>query len=239
MFEPTACKADGDAASTARLQPAPSAGSTAHNGAAPRTSRSSSTRCGAPGIAKHFAIPYNRKLWAVPLTEMETSWLGGRVPLPDLEEMIEGALSPVAQADGAQRPLRLPAARRLPGADGRLPAAPQGRASAATPEWSASRPRRHTRDAVRRQRDLPYEHLISTMPLPVLVRLMGDEAPAEVRAGGRRPAPRLGALRQPRGRPGEPDREALDLLSRRHRSSTASSCRATPARTATRRAASA
>ena len=46
------------------------------------------------GIAKHFAMPYNRKLWAVPLDEMETSWLGGRVPLPDLEEMIEGALEP-------------------------------------------------------------------------------------------------------------------------------------------------
>src|SRR5690606_23133121 len=39
------------------------------------------------GVAKHFAVPYNRKLWAVPLTEMETSWLGGRVPMPDLEEM--------------------------------------------------------------------------------------------------------------------------------------------------------
>jgi UDP-galactopyranose mutase len=37
------------------------------------------------GVAKHFAIPYNRKLWAVPLREMETSWLGGRVPMPDLE----------------------------------------------------------------------------------------------------------------------------------------------------------
>lgn len=48
------------------------------------------------GIAKHFAIPYNKKLWTVPLTEMETSWLGGRVPLPDLEEIIEGALEPVA-----------------------------------------------------------------------------------------------------------------------------------------------
>ena len=44
------------------------------------------------GIAQHFAIPYNQKLWAVPLDKMETSWLGGRVPLPDLEEMIEGAL---------------------------------------------------------------------------------------------------------------------------------------------------
>jgi UDP-galactopyranose mutase len=36
----------------------------------------------------------------VPLTEMETSWLGGRVPLPDLEEMIDGALRPVAKPQG-------------------------------------------------------------------------------------------------------------------------------------------
>src|SRR4029079_12399127 len=28
---------------------------------------------------------------------------------------------------------------------------------------------------------VPYEYLISTMPLPVLVRLMGEEAPPEVR----------------------------------------------------------
>src|SRR5207244_11583362 len=52
------------------------------------------------GIAKHFAIPYNKKLWAVPLSEMETSWLGGRVPMPDLEELIEGALRPVAKPMG-------------------------------------------------------------------------------------------------------------------------------------------
>src|SRR5206468_574980 len=52
------------------------------------------------GIAKHFAIPYNRKLWAVPLTEMETSWLGGRVPMPDLEEVIDGALKPVPKPMG-------------------------------------------------------------------------------------------------------------------------------------------
>src|SRR3712207_8921066 len=52
------------------------------------------------GIAKHFAIPYNRKIWAVPLTEMETSWLGGRVPLPDLGEMIDRALKPVTKPMG-------------------------------------------------------------------------------------------------------------------------------------------
>ena len=68
------------------------------------------------GIAKHFAIPYNEKLWAVPLEEMETSWLGGRVPLPDLEEMIEGALSPVAKPMGPNARFGYPLRGRLPGA---------------------------------------------------------------------------------------------------------------------------
>src|SRR5207237_2593080 len=35
----------------------------------------------------------NGKIWAVPLYEMETSRLAGRVPMPDLEEAIEGALT--------------------------------------------------------------------------------------------------------------------------------------------------
>ena len=77
------------------------------------------------GIAKHFAIPYNRKLWAVPLTEMETSWLGGRVPLPDLEEMIEGALSQLRSRWGPM-PASVSVTRRISGADGWLSSAPEG-----------------------------------------------------------------------------------------------------------------
>lgn len=52
------------------------------------------------GIGKHFALPYNQKLWTVPLSEMETSWLGGRVPLPDLDQIISGALEPVGPPQG-------------------------------------------------------------------------------------------------------------------------------------------
>ncbi len=78
------------------------------------------------GIAKHFAIPYNRKLWAVPLDEMETSWLGGRVPLPNLEEMVARRALTGPQADGTQRPVRLSAARRFSGPHGRVPASPEG-----------------------------------------------------------------------------------------------------------------
>ncbi len=79
------------------------------------------------GIAKHFAIPYNRKLWTVPLTEMETSWLGGRVPLPDLEEIIEGALRPVGKADGPECALRIPLAGRFSSDDVRLSPTYQGK----------------------------------------------------------------------------------------------------------------
>jgi UDP-galactopyranose mutase len=85
------CCADGILESTARLGHANGNGAKA---SAPGNFEEFIYQVWGAGIAKHFAIPYNRKLRAVPLTEMETSWLGGRVPLPDLEEMIEGALSP-------------------------------------------------------------------------------------------------------------------------------------------------
>lgn len=52
------------------------------------------------GIAKHFAIPDNKKLWPLPLTQMETSWLGGRVPLSNLSEIIDGALHAVGEPMG-------------------------------------------------------------------------------------------------------------------------------------------
>jgi UDP-galactopyranose mutase len=131
------------------------------------------------GIAKHFAIPYNRKLWAVPLDEMETSWLGGRVPLPDLAQMIEGALEPVPKPMG-------PNARFgyvLRGGfqalmDGFLPHL-RGplRLGARVAEVSVAR-----RTVTLAGGDqIPFECLISTMPTPELVRALGEEAPDDVR----------------------------------------------------------
>jgi UDP-galactopyranose mutase len=130
------------------------------------------------GVAKHFAVPYNRKLWAVPLDEMETSWLGGRVPLPDLEEMIEGALSPVGKPMGPNA--RFGYVLRggfqalmdafLPHLRGPLELrARVSRVSLAERTVTLADERRY-----------PFDVLISTMPLPVLVRALGEEAPDEV-----------------------------------------------------------
>jgi UDP-galactopyranose mutase len=131
------------------------------------------------GIARHFAIPYNRKLWAVPLSEMETSWLGGRVPLPDLEEMIEGALKPVAKPMGPNARFGYPLRGGFQALmDGWLPFLKnQLRLNSRVVAVS---PQRHT-ITLSDGTTMRYEHLVSTMPLPVLVRCMGNEAPASIR----------------------------------------------------------
>jgi protoporphyrinogen oxidase len=135
------------------------------------------------GIAEHFAIPYNQKLWTIPLSEMETSWLGGRVPLPDLEAMIEGALQPVPRPMGPNARFGYPLRGGFQAlVDGFLP-------HLRGPLWLG---RRVKRVSVERRSvtfadgtTLPWEVLISTMPLPRLVRALGDEAPPEVKAAGR------------------------------------------------------
>ena len=131
------------------------------------------------GIAKHFAIPYNRKLWAVPLSEMETSWLGGRVPLPDLEDMIEGALRPVPKPMGPNARFGYPLRGGFQALmDGFLPHL-RGPLMLGTRVVGVSPSRRMLTLSDGTQ--VAYEQLISTMPLPVLVRMIGSEAPEEVR----------------------------------------------------------
>ncbi|MES2822518.1 MAG: NAD(P)-binding protein [Pseudomonadota bacterium] len=135
------------------------------------------------GIAKHFAIPYNKKLWTLPLKQMETSWLGGRVPLPDLGEIIDGALQPVGKPMGPNARFGYP-----------IKGGFQALVSGFVP---------HIKGKIELNADvvqlLPYEHvivladgrrfqydnLISTMPLPELVRLMGAEAPENIRTAAR------------------------------------------------------
>jgi len=44
------------------------------------------------GIAKHFLIPYNRKFWKVPLTELTREWAEWSIPQPGLLDVVGGAL---------------------------------------------------------------------------------------------------------------------------------------------------
>jgi protoporphyrinogen oxidase/glycosyltransferase involved in cell wall biosynthesis len=135
------------------------------------------------GIAQHFAIPYNRKIWTVPLTEMETSWLGGRVPLPNLEEIISGALEPVAKPMGPNARFGYPLKGGFQALmDGFKPHI-KGRVETDADVVQVL-PREHV-VALADGRRFRYDNLVSTMPLPELIKLIGDEAPEEVRSAAK------------------------------------------------------
>ena len=135
------------------------------------------------GVAKHFAIPYNRKLWAVPLSDMETSWLGGRVPMPDLDEMIEGALQPVHKPIGPNARFGYPLRGGFQALmDGFLPVL-EGPLALGTRVTAVSPSRKTV--SFDDGRTVAFQTLISTMPLPRLVEAIGAEAPAFVREAAR------------------------------------------------------
>ncbi len=132
------------------------------------------------GVGKYFALPYNRKLWTVPLTEIETSWLGGRVPLPDLAEMIEGAVEPSKKPVGPNARFGYPLRGGFQALmDGFLPHL-EGKLECDADVVALDVKRR--RLALADGRCYAYDRLISTMPLPKLISLIGDAAPASVRA---------------------------------------------------------
>jgi protoporphyrinogen oxidase len=130
------------------------------------------------GVAKHFAIPYNRKLWAVPLNEMDTSWLGGRVPLPNLEEMIDGALRPVPKPVGPNARFGYPLRGGFQALmDGFLPLLEgEVRLGVEVTRVDAAR-----HELVANGKRYRYETLISTAPLPKLIAMIGDQVPERVR----------------------------------------------------------
>ena len=100
--------------------------------------------------------------------------------MPDLEEMIEGALSPAPKPMGPNArfgyPLRGGFQALMDGWMAHLRG--EVRLNARVAEISPSRHELRLSDGTR----MEYEHLISTMPLPVLIRQMGAEAPASIRA---------------------------------------------------------
>jgi len=44
------------------------------------------------GISKHFMIPYNERLWGVSPKEITAAWCSRFVPLPNLEQIVSGAV---------------------------------------------------------------------------------------------------------------------------------------------------
>jgi len=130
------------------------------------------------GITEHLMGPYARKIWTVDPSEMSYTWIGDRVPVPEMEQIISGALSSVEDRFGFNPEFMYPR-------EGGIEALSRG--FVPTVEAQLETNMRATKiDPVTRTvmfadgRIVEFRRLVYTLPLPELLRLV-DDLPDDVR----------------------------------------------------------
>jgi protoporphyrinogen oxidase len=132
------------------------------------------------GIAKHFMLPYNAKMWLRDLREVTADWVSWAVPRPTMEEVLRGALGLTNTGLGYNPKFRYP----KDGGIGMLPAALAEGADTLNEI-------RYRTDVVEVDCDgrtvrtaqgetIAYDSLVCTAPLPALVSRMRG-LPAELK----------------------------------------------------------
>lgn len=118
-------------------------------------------------IAEYYMIPYNTKIWSYPLEDMETKWMQGKMPLPDKKEIIRSLL------------LKDPSERKMPhstyyypiigGIQSMVDAVSKGlNIKLNTPVEKIEK----TDDKWFINGEGAYDRIISTIPLPILAKVM-------------------------------------------------------------------
>jgi protoporphyrinogen oxidase len=133
-----------------------------------------------PGIARHFLEPYNRKMWQVPLADLDTSWAEWAVPVPTGEEITAAATGDPTLSFGYNPVFFYP----KEGGIGRLVEAladESFRLHLGEKVVEIDLARRKAVTA--RGRRFFFEKLISTAPLTELLRVCKGISPSMVEAG--------------------------------------------------------
>jgi protoporphyrinogen oxidase len=135
------------------------------------------------GIARHFMVPYNTKLWGVSPAEVTAEWTQRFVPMPDIGQIVDGALGLSREAMGYNASFLYPAE----GGIETLSRAMYGRLDPARFIFNTRPCRISTKEKWIQFGDerIEYRHLVSSLALPDLVALDVD-APPEARRAARR-----------------------------------------------------
>lgn len=134
------------------------------------------------GICDEFMFPYNRKLFCREPEEMTADWVSWAVPRPDLEQVVRGALGLSNEGMGYNPTFRYPES----GGIGVLPAALAARVPALRTEAEVVELDLEGRTVLLASGErLAWERLVSTLPLPRLLRLLRRAAPDMAEAAER------------------------------------------------------
>ena len=132
------------------------------------------------GFARRFMFPYNEKLFTVPCTELSPEWGGRFIPRPSLDDVVGGALGLSRDDAGYNATFWYPREGGIESLVRGLSAdvrALSGEVRTAARVEGIDVARRRVRTG---GRELSYDALVLTVPLPAAVYLLGD-APPDVR----------------------------------------------------------
>ncbi|MEW6542981.1 MAG: FAD-dependent oxidoreductase [Nitrospirota bacterium] len=127
------------------------------------------------GFAKHFMVPFNEKLWQVSLDELTADWVSWLIPKPELKDVINGALGIKDKAFGYNPSFLYPdrgGIAVLPGAF--LPSVGPVAYGAELVEVDTGRRKATFRHGANGTSVVDYDRLVSTIPVPELVRRCTD-----------------------------------------------------------------
>jgi protoporphyrinogen oxidase len=128
------------------------------------------------GFARNFMFPYNEKLWTVPASELSTGWMGRFVPRPTVEQVVRGALGIGGDDAGYNARFRYPREGGIETFVRALAARLPHPAECGVRPVSIDPSRRVARLST--GEEVPYRAIVSTIPLPEAVALVGKAPPA-------------------------------------------------------------
>lgn len=139
------------------------------------------------GIANNFLVPYNKKLWkGVPLEDISVDWLGGRVPQPSVEQIIDGAINTPKKNMGPNAYFGYPLRGGFNAImDGLVEKLARPESLFVNKKVTRLRLRDRVVEVNEGAEEYPFETLVNTMSLPHFVSII-DDVPQEIRdAAGR------------------------------------------------------
>ncbi len=156
------------------------------------------------GIARHFMIPYNARLWGVPATEITSRWCQRFVPKPNLSDIVAGGVGVNAQKMGYNAHFLYPRTGGIQSVSEALAAAIEGRAGGAASASVGRQPGGVSNSRIQLStsvtaldldarratlsdgRALTYRNLVNTSALPKFINALSSPVPDDVRtANGR------------------------------------------------------
>lgn len=134
------------------------------------------------GFTNHFMIPYAEKIWTVHPKELDIDWMGGRIVLPQLRDVIEGSIKDRVLAANYIRDFKYPMSggsetfvkgvRSLCASNVRV--REDSEIIEVNPKSKSLK--------IKNGEQLHFSHFVSSLPLPEVIKLIPDAPNSVVKA---------------------------------------------------------